>query len=243
VAVWSTPSATSHRRSSYCSRMSLTLRRDRSTASTADSAVSADIDLGALSSWLDAQGIAGGTPTEVSTLDGGTQNAALAFTRGARRLIVRRQPVREGGTDSARREARVLAALATTDVPHPRLVAACTTVEPLGAPFQVSERVDGFSLWADDAGRCPEATEILADPARVRWVGEQIVSGFGALARQSPAALGLGDLGRGTGWPARQPRRWRDLYERYREQGGPAVALEGVDEIDEWLGTRVPDDA
>ena len=44
-----------------------------------------------------------------------------------------------------RREARVLAALADTDVPHARLIRACDDEEVSGACFYLMQAVDGFN--------------------------------------------------------------------------------------------------
>ncbi|QBF47105.1 phosphotransferase family protein [Janibacter limosus] len=206
--------------------------------------MSADPDVFALRAWLDAQGVEGGALTDVRTLRGGTQNQIGAFVRGGRALVVRRQPVREGsaGVDSARREARVLRALAGTDVPHPRLVGVCLTADVLGTPFQVSELVEGTSLWeaADPSDR--ETRALRAEPSRMHEIGAQIATGFGVLARQDPRALGLDDLGRGAGWVARQPERWGRVLRTQRAQVGLAARLEGADEIHDWLVDHVPAD-
>ena len=56
------------------------------------------------------------------TARGGTQNLLLRFVRNGRTFILRRPPEhkRKNSDETMRREARVLGALADTDVPHPR---------------------------------------------------------------------------------------------------------------------------
>ncbi|WP_235490848.1 phosphotransferase, partial [Frankia sp. AvcI1] len=85
------------------------------------------VDLGRLAAWMDDQGLPAGPITAVERLAGGTQNVLVRFDRGGLRFVLRRPPVhkRPDSDRTMRREARVLAALASTAVPHPRLLAAC----------------------------------------------------------------------------------------------------------------------
>ena len=46
-----------------------------------------------------------------------------------------RPAITMNGNETVRREAKILAALATTDVPHPKLIAACPSEDILGAAF------------------------------------------------------------------------------------------------------------
>ncbi|MEK9526015.1 MAG: phosphotransferase, partial [Acidimicrobiaceae bacterium] len=83
-----------------------------------------DIDL--LADWMDGKGLGSGPLESVEPLAGGTQNLLLRFVRDGRTFILRRPPEhkRKNSDETMRREARVLGALADTDVPHPRLIAA-----------------------------------------------------------------------------------------------------------------------
>jgi len=85
------------------------------------------VDLAALRTWMDAQGLGAGALDKVQQLAGGTQNILLRFSRDGVDYVLRRPPehLRENSNEAMRREARILAALADTDVPHPRLMAAC----------------------------------------------------------------------------------------------------------------------
>ncbi|UUZ45265.1 phosphotransferase family protein [Janibacter limosus] len=200
--------------------------------------------MSSLRAWLDAQGVEGGALTDVRTLRGGTQNQIVAFVRGGRALVVRRQPVREGsaGVDSARREAKVLRALAGTDVPHPRLVGVCLTADVLGTPFRVSELVEGTSLWeaADPSDR--ETRALRAEPSRMHEIGAQIATGFGVLARQDPRALGLDDPGPGVRLGRSATRALGPRAADPTRPVGLAARPEGADEIHDWLVDHVPAD-
>src|SRR5207237_1240982 len=92
-------------------------------------------------------GLGSGPLTDLELIAGGTQNVLLRFARDRRHYVLRRPPLhkRKNSDDTMRREARVLAALAGTDVPHPGLIAACPDESVLGAAFYLMEPVDGFN--------------------------------------------------------------------------------------------------
>src|SRR5439155_10978618 len=85
------------------------------------------VDLARLADWMSSQGLESGQIEDATPLTGGTQNILLRFRRGAREFVLRRPPAHPvvDGSQTMRREARVLGALRDTQVPHPRLIAAC----------------------------------------------------------------------------------------------------------------------
>ena len=93
------------------------------------------VDLDLLAAWMDGEGLGAGPLVDVERIAGGTQNVLLRFRRGDRTYVFRRPPPhkRANSDETMRREARVLAALAGSDVPHPGLIAACGDVDVLGA--------------------------------------------------------------------------------------------------------------
>src|SRR5204862_6125871 len=127
---------------------------------------------------------------------GGTQNILLRFRRGDRWFMLRRPPLAAhmNGSETMRREARVLGALADTDVPHPRLIAACPEEDVLGAAFYLMEPIDGFN---PTVGLPP----LHAGSAEVRRdMGLSLVDGIAALGRVDHEVRGLSDLGRAEGF-------------------------------------------
>ncbi len=105
------------------------------------------VDLGRLAEWMDGQGLTGETIADAELLAGGTQNILLRFTRGGREFVLRRPPphLRKNSNETMRREARVLGAIAGTEVPHPRLIARCPETDVIGAAFYLMEPIDGFN--------------------------------------------------------------------------------------------------
>jgi aminoglycoside phosphotransferase (APT) family kinase protein len=106
------------------------------------------VDPHRLARWMDEQRLAGvGELPTVSRLTGGSQNELFLVERGGDEMVLRRPPnvAAAGRYEAFGREHRVLAALAGTDVPHPRLRAVCDAVEVLGGPFYLTSRIDGWS--------------------------------------------------------------------------------------------------
>jgi aminoglycoside phosphotransferase (APT) family kinase protein len=133
---------------------------------------------------------------------GGRSNLTYLLTDGQERWVLRRPPlghVLETAHDMGR-EHRVLAALATTDVPVPRpLLLAGPDV--IGAPFYVMEHADGEVLRHREQLSRLDASAALA-------LGHELVDVLARLHRLDPAEVGLGDLGRPAGYLARQLSRW-----------------------------------
>jgi aminoglycoside phosphotransferase (APT) family kinase protein len=135
-----------------------------------------------------------------------------------------------------RREARVLAALAGGPVPHPELIAACPTVDEIGAAFYLTELVDGFN---PSTGLPPLHA---GDPAIRHRMGLAMVEAIAALGLLDHEALGLADLGKPEGYLERQVGRWRSQLESYSAMDGyPGPDIPGVDDVARWLDDHRPD--
>src|SRR4029077_18733007 len=98
------------------------------------------------------------------------------------------------------REWRFISALAATAVPVARPVAYCADTTVTGAEFYVMGFVEGLVLADAEDGLA------LVPQARSR-AAEQLVDVLVALHALDPAALGLGDMVRKTGYLERQLRR------------------------------------
>jgi len=196
------------------------------------------VDLDRLAEWMDARGLEHGPIEAASRPPGGTQNILVKFRRGDRWFMLRRPPLhpRMNGSETMRREARVLAALAGTDVPHPRLIAASAEEGVLGAAFYLMEPVEGFN---PTVGLPPLHA---GDPGIRHRMGLALVDGIAALGRVDHVAVGLGDFGRAEGFLERQVARWKKQlasYQEYEGWAGPGE-IEGIDEVGAWLEARRP---
>jgi aminoglycoside phosphotransferase (APT) family kinase protein len=200
-------------------------------------AVTTELDVDALTSWMDEEGLGTGAIESLQRLTGGTQNILVRFFRSGRTYILRRPPHHKRGNSdqTMRREARVLAALEGSDVPHPRLIAACADENVLGAAFYLMEAVEGFN----PADRVPEGfAENL--PAH-REFGIGIAAASAAIARLDVKSIGLADLGSGETWLERQVPRWQGQLRSYEEVDGyDANELGPHDDVVGWLLARQP---
>ena len=154
------------------------------------------VDLDRLRQWMDEQCLGSGDLTDVSPLAGGTQNILLGFRRADRAYVLRRPPMhkRANSDDTMRRESKVLAALAGTDVPHPGFIAGEADPDVLGASFYLMEPVDGFNASVG----LPEPHR--SDPAIQREMGFALIDGAAALGTVDHVEVGLGDFGRPEGY-------------------------------------------
>jgi aminoglycoside phosphotransferase (APT) family kinase protein len=196
-----------------------------------------DVDLAAVAAWMDGEGLPGGPITGVERLGGGTQNVLLRFERGGSTYVLRRPPMhkRSNSDETMRREARVLAALAGSDVPHPALIAACGDESVIGAAFYLMEPIEGAN---PTVGLPPGYAD---DPAWRRDLGLAMADGAASVGAVDHEAVGLAGLGKPDGYLERQVARWRSHLESYSAmEGYPGPDIPGVDEVGAWLEANRP---
>lgn len=197
------------------------------------------VNLEALASWMDGEGLGHGAISHGALLAGGTQNIVLRFNRGGRRFVLRRpaRHLRANSNETMGREARVLAAIAGSAVPHPALIAACADVEVIGAAFYLMEAIDGFN--AADAG-LPALH--ASNPSLRRRMGFAMVDAIAALGGIDVSSVGLSGFGRPEGFLARQVPRWRSQLEGYASCADwpGAQCLPDVQSVGEWLDAHRP---
>jgi len=194
------------------------------------------IPLATLGEWMDAKGLPAGEIEQVEPLGGGTQNVMIRFRRGGREYVLRRGPkhLRANSNDAMRREARVLAALADTDVATSRLIAACDD-ESVAAVFYLMEPVEGFNA----ASALPQ---LHSGSAEIRYrMGLAAAAALATLGAVDYRAVGLVDLGKPEGFLQRQVPRWLSELDSYRANDGyPGHDLPHVDAIADWLARNRP---
>ncbi len=197
------------------------------------SATTAALDLESLSRWMDREGFDGqGELAVAHALTGGSQNELFEITRGGARMALRKPPNYrvEGRAKVLMREARLLKALAGTDVQHAAFRGATEDPSVIGTPFYLMDLVDGWSPmnggWAppydtDLAARAPLALELVDGAAR--------------LARVDWRAQGLEGFGKPDGFLDRQVDRWLSHLAGFKFRDIP-----GLDETAAWLRKNQP---
>ncbi|AWB91660.1 phosphotransferase family protein [Aeromicrobium chenweiae] len=190
------------------------------------------LDTGVVADWLAQQSpdaVSG--PFDARLITGGKSNLTYFVTDGTHDYVVRRPPlghVLATAHDMAR-EYRVMAALAPTDVPVPRMVALCEDVEVIGAPFYVMERVDGTPY-----ARASQLEEL--GEQRTREITGRMVDTLVALHSVDHREVGLGEFGRPDGYIGRQVSRWKKQL-----AASTSRELPGMDELVAYLDANVPE--
>jgi aminoglycoside phosphotransferase (APT) family kinase protein len=196
------------------------------------------VNLDRLARWMDTVGQGSHPISCVQHLGGGTQNILMRFRRGDEEYVLRRPPrhLRANSNETMRREAKMLAALAHTNVPHPPLIAACDDLTVLGSSFYLMAPVVGFN-----AKEGLPASHAASATIR-RRMGFALVEGIAALGALDHESLGLASFGRPAGFLERQVSRWRSQLESYRDLPGwpGSDAIPGLNEVSEWLEAHRP---
>jgi len=191
-----------------------------------------DLDERSLHAWLatHVDGVDGDAPMTVGLISGGASNVTLAVTVGDRELVVRHPPATAflPTANDVGREFRFYDALADTPVPTPRPFAHCEDASVIGAPFFVMERLHGI------VPHDPEPLEgMTADEGRA--LCDHLVDVLTEIHAVDHEAVGLGDVGRPTGYLERQVRRWTDQWHRAKAADDPVI-----DELARRLGEAIP---
>jgi aminoglycoside phosphotransferase (APT) family kinase protein len=196
------------------------------------------VNVDRLAAWMDDRKLEHGPIENPEALTGGTQNLLLRFRRGKRQFVVRRPPLhpRLDGTETMRREARILGALAGTSVPHPRLIASTDDKTILGAGFYLMEPVDGFTPTIVLPERYQRSVEFR------KAMGLAMVDAISDLGAVDFEKAGLSDFGKLDGYLVRQAPRWRSQLDSYRSYSGwPGPSgIPGVDDVFSWLEANRP---
>jgi aminoglycoside phosphotransferase (APT) family kinase protein len=193
------------------------------------------IEREAVEAWLGRHVPSLAPPFAFELVAGGRSNLTFAVTDAhGRRFVLRRPPlgnVLQSAHDMGR-EHRIISALAPTTVPVPSPLGFCDDVSVTGAPFYVMDFVDG-AILRDEAD-----AEARFTPAQRATIGDALIDTLADLHALDPDAVGLGQLGRRTGYVERQLRRWHAQFEQSKSRDVPAL-----DEVHRRLSAHVPDAA
>jgi aminoglycoside phosphotransferase (APT) family kinase protein len=164
--------------------------------------------------WLaDVLGEAAWADCTIRPIGTGRSNLTYRVDSAAGAVVLRRPPVGQVAATAhdMGRERRVISALAATDVPVPRVLAASPGGPPVGAPCFVMELVEGVVPFGD----LPPGWATTRDERR--RVSDALVDVLVRLHAVEPDAVGLADFGRPEGYLGRQVRRWVTQWEQARD--------------------------
>jgi aminoglycoside phosphotransferase (APT) family kinase protein len=175
------------------------------------------LDLLALDRHLSEAGIARSGELRAELIPGGRSNLTFLVEDDDSKWVLRRPPL-HGRTPSAHdmaREYRVVAALHDTPVPVARAITMRNDDSIGGAPFQMVEYVPGRVV------RRTAQLEALGDKHTISSCVDALIKVLADLHAVDPAAVGLGDFGRPTGYLERQVRRWGSQWELVKRDDDP----------------------
>src|SRR5262245_50684213 len=172
-------------------------------------------------------------PMQVAQFPGGHSNLTYHLRFGATELVLRRPPfgpVPPTAHDMAR-EYRWLAALHPVFPLAPRAWLLCDDPGVIGSIFYIMERRRGIVVRHEEPPELADHTE-----AR-RRVSEALVDTLSDLHSIDIAAARLAELGKPSGFVARQVRGWTERWQRSK-----TTDLPEMDALAEWLIRRLPPD-
>ncbi|MFC8669526.1 phosphotransferase family protein [Streptomyces sp. NPDC057199] len=173
---------------------------------------------------------------EVTQFTGGASNLTylLRYPDSGRELILRRPPTghKASSAHDMAREYRVQEALKPAFRYVPTVHALCQDQSVIGSDFYVMDKVPGLIL----RGHLPRGMTLPESKARA--LSEAFVDTLTELHRVDPAAAGLIDLGKGTGYVRRQLEGWTRRYDQARTWNTPSFGR-----VTAWLADNQPDDA
>lgn len=189
-----------------------------------------DLDVAALERWMvnNVEGYYG--PLKLFQFKGGQSNPTYKLSAASGDYVLRRQPSGKlaKGAHAVDREARIMAALGTTDFPVARVFGLCNDETILGSIFFVMEMVDGRIFW--------DATfEEVPEDERAAYFSEmnRVLARLHGLDYR---ALGLEDFGPQGNYFERQISRWTKSYLADEDAGRDP----GMDRLIEWLPGAIP---
>ena len=168
-------------------------------------------------------------PLTLKQFEGGQSNPTYLVSGASGDWVLRKQPPGRlrPSAHAVDRECRIMAALADTRVPVPRVDLYCSDASIVGTPFYVMQFLAG-RVYADPLlpGMVPEEraavydamNQVLADLHEVDW-----------------EAIGLADYGKTRDYLARQLAQWTRAYEAAKTRDRPAM-----ERLSTWLAANMP---
>jgi aminoglycoside phosphotransferase (APT) family kinase protein len=205
------------------------LDRQAAFSGTKDIADALRFDVARLEAYLAGNVADFAGPLTVRQFKGGQSNPTYLLETPARRYVLRRKPPGKllPSAHAVDREYRVIRALHAQGLPVAEPVLYCADESVVGTAFYLMGFVAGRVFWEP---QMPGAT-----PRERAAVYDAMNATLARLHGFDPAAIGLGDFGRGENYVTRQIERWSKQYR--------ASETERIDEMERlmaWLPAHVP---
>src|ERR1700758_3775634 len=177
------------------------------------------IDPEAVTRWFDQLGVGFTGPLRFDRIGLGQSNLTyLVRDANDQRWVLRRPPLGQllASAHDVAREARIMAALAATDVPAPKILGVTQDPGITDVPLVLMELIDGQAVDT------MAIAESLA-PQRRRQIGVSLPTALAKIHAVDIDAVALSDLASHTQYAHRQLKRWAGQWERSKTRELPAL--------------------
>jgi aminoglycoside phosphotransferase (APT) family kinase protein len=203
--------------------------RQQAFSGTKEAAPALALDAARLQAYLESyvKGFAG--PLKVQQFKGGQSNPTYLLETPARRYVLRRKPPGKllPSAHAVDREYRVIGALHGQGFPVAEPLCYCADDSVAGTPFYVMSFADGRVFWEPQMpGSSPEERSAVYDAMHAT---------IARLHAFEPAAIGLGEFGRGENYVARQVERWSKQY-----RASETEKIDAMERLIAWLPAHIP---
>jgi aminoglycoside phosphotransferase (APT) family kinase protein len=207
----------------------MNIDRQQAFSGTKEAAGTLRIDAARLESYLASQAKDFAGPLKIKQFKGGQSNPTYLLETPARRYVLRRKPPGKllPSAHAVDREFRVISALHAQHFPVAEPLVYCADDSVAGTPFYVMSFADGRVFWEPQMPGSNK-TERAA-------VYDAMNATIARLHAFDPAAIGLGDFGRGENYVARQVDRWSKQYRTSETE-----QIEAMERLIEWLPSHIP---
>ncbi|HEY0224662.1 MAG TPA: phosphotransferase family protein [Pseudolabrys sp.] len=168
-------------------------------------------------------------PLTLKQFKGGQSNPTYLLETPARRYVLRRKPPGKllPSAHAVDREYRVIRALHAQGFPVAEPLALCEDEGVAGTAFYVMSFADGRVFWEPQmpGSKPPERSAVY----------DAVNATIARLHTFDPAAIGLGDFGRGENYVARQVERWSKQY-----RASQTETIDAMERLIEWLPQHIP---
>ena len=206
-----------------------TIDRQQAFSGTKDPAPALALESARLQSYLTqhVRGFAG--PLTVKQFKGGQSNPTYMLETPQRRYVLRRKPPGKllPSAHAVDREYRVIGALHAQGFPVAEPVVYCADESIAGTAFYVMDFVDGRVFW--------EPQMPGSDPSERAAIYDAMNATIARLHAFEPAAIGLGDFGKGENYVARQVERWSKQY-----RASETETIAPMESLIAWLPQHIP---
>jgi aminoglycoside phosphotransferase (APT) family kinase protein len=207
----------------------MSLDRQAAFSGTRDVADALRFDADRLAAYL-AQHVPGfAGPLSVRQFKGGQSNPTYLLETPAQRYVLRRKPPGRllPSAHAVDREYRVIVALSAQRFPVAQPILYCGDESVVGTAFYLMSFVEGRVFWEPHMPGSNPAERAATYDAMNQTIAR--LHGF------DPAAIGLGEFGRGENYVVRQVDRWSKQY-----RASETERVDAMERLIEWLPRHIP---